>query len=742
MKKQKSLLILGAAMVLTLALGACNNKKEDNPSSITPNSSVEEPSSNASSSILDSEPSSIVEPGTSIVEPSTSVNPPSSSSDSSSSSSSSSSIVKPDGAVDLIFAQEGDSCSQDNVADWLKADTPSYWADKHYCGSNVTFNYSYTHNDKWYVSYTTEGTNQWGANLQLFYKNSTLETGKKYKLTLDIDSNAAGIIRINEVEKQLEIGSNKLEVEYIEGGEQYASFKLITGIYNGGNPIQISAADFVISNLKWEGMISPLSAPEGIVISKVAEGHTIAFSAISGATGYKAKIYDGSKIGNAEQLKSAEVLKEVDVTNGGLIDTSGLDDNKSYKVFVKALGDNVSYVDSDYSAKCGILSLGQPPVQSPEQDTTILNGEEANIATDAYSYWADTNWCGSLVEMDTASVKGNTATFSYNVKNGSCSFGIQIFYKNTNLVNGSEYTVTCQISSSFAGTVEINGQQVTLVAGLNDVSIKYTEGGSESASFKIVISTDVAASATLKIIDLSWDNQTSTGGNTDTPSSGSTDTPSGGDTGSITAVEVSLVEFYGDFYAGFAFDNEADFNKAFDSTNLNYVKVNNAQRWCEKVGKIGETQWRFNIYVGADLYDGTQDINMDWYDKAGNVYFSAIYKGVSSSEGDGETVVSKLPTPIGLVANVSADNLFVTIAWNGTSTNKAKEVRLYVYEEDDVTEVTKAYDIVITNGQVLSLSEYFEAGHTYHVYIASIGDGTTTLDSSRSAAANFTYSVA
>ncbi len=146
----------------------------------------------------------------------------------------------------------------------------------------------------------------------------------------------------------------------------------------------------------------------------------------------------------------------------------------------------------------------------------------------------------------------------------------------------------------------------------------------------------------------------------------------------------------------------------------------------------------------SSFAEGTYDVCISAYNDNGEsdkTSEKTLNVNASGEIEDEEIVASKLPTPIGLVANVSADNLFVTIAWNGTSTNKAKEVRLYVYEEDDVTEVTKAYDIVVTNGKALSLSEYFEEGHTYRVYIASIGDGTTTLDSDRSAAASFTYPV-
>lgn len=127
----------------------------------------------------------------------------------------------------------------------------------------------------------------------------------------------------------------------------------------------------------------------------------------------------------------------------------------------------------------------------------------------------------------------------------------------------------------------------------------------------------------------------SSGGNSSiTPSTPSSDT-----------INVSLLEFYNDMYAAFVFSSEADYNRAFGD-NFSYIMVNGQEAWLDKVGPIGNNQWRFNVQVPVELYDTNSEINLSWVDKQGNVFLTATYnKGGQPSTPDKPDVPDTPDTP-------------------------------------------------------------------------------------------------
>lgn len=119
----------------------------------------------------------------------------------------------------------------------------------------------------------------------------------------------------------------------------------------------------------------------------------------------------------------------------------------------------------------------------PVEGTAFGFGEEVSnnapgivITTpNTWYYWNDQNWCGSTVTVTKAVIVDDVVKFAY-TSIGHCTFGAQLFYKNTSLTANNKYKLTLTIKSSVAGDIRVNGQVVTLVVGDNAVVInEYTE---------------------------------------------------------------------------------------------------------------------------------------------------------------------------------------------------------------------------------------------------------------------------
>ena len=327
-------------------------------------------------------------------------------------------------------------------------------------------------------------------------KDTSLTNDAAYKLSFDLKSNKAGSIKVNGEAKTLIVGENHIEVSYIENNIPYAaglSFQVVIGIAFGDARLEFT-------NLTWT---KQLAAPQGVVCNDLGNGsYNVAFAAVEGATSYKAYYVDyneGTDVDNEE------------VTNGGtLTKLSSLADGK-YKVYVTALNDTQ---ESARSTSFGVVQKGAAQAVEPAggPKTLMIAGQEhdnntglLDLPDDRFVYWADTNWCGSLVTVDaneTYTVEG-TVHAKYEITSGSCDWGFQLFYKNTSLTAGTEYTLSYTLTSAQPGNVSANGQNVVLEAGVaKAVSVDYTEVAN-NASFALVFPTSMGDN-TITITDLSW----------------------------------------------------------------------------------------------------------------------------------------------------------------------------------------------------------------------------------------------
>ena len=136
--------------------------------------------------------------------------------------------------------------------------------------------------------------------------------------------------------------------------------------------------------------------------------------------------------------------------------------------------------------------------------TTLANGDEASMGEDVWTYWyvQDASWnCGDVVSL-TAHEIDQSGAIVLTYSGGSVDYCTQLFYKNADLYAGSTYTLTCKINASAACTVTLNGKEVELNAGDNEVSVTFKLEG-EVSSFDMQMRA-AAEALTVKVSDVSW----------------------------------------------------------------------------------------------------------------------------------------------------------------------------------------------------------------------------------------------
>ena len=397
--------------------------------------------------------------------------------------------AKPADAVDLAYSTSGDIATHGD--DYCYFNDPEWWSgasaavNEAYYSPTAGLVFDYTYNPA-----SNPGINNW--SVQLMRKNSSLTVGTMYDLTFKLNSSKAGTIIVNDTNTAIVKGDNNIKVTYRQG--EGASFN-IQFSFN-----LIGDARVVITDILWE---AALAAPEGVVVSENAGVYTIAFAAVTGVDSYKAYYVDAN---------GQDVANET-VTNGGqLTKVSTLADG-TYKVFVTSVKGTK---ESARSTSFGRITKGSQPAVVPAggPKTNIGPGEEHNQQTgaltlpdDKFVYWADQWYCGSGVTVSEgdAYTEEGTVTAKYTAEaNSNCTYGFQLFYKNTNLTAGKTYTLSYTLTSEVALTVTANGAQVVLEAGVAaNVSVDYAEVAN-NASFALVTPVVGAFTNTLVISNLSW----------------------------------------------------------------------------------------------------------------------------------------------------------------------------------------------------------------------------------------------
>ncbi len=471
--KEKKIKILTACLLLA-ALTACGGNGGNTSSEPIPDSTISE---NENSSINEVNSDELSSSEVSISES----EEPIESSEESIESSEESSISIND-KEDVSFGENGT----------LPADKWVYWNDQWWVGSKVVVHEAYVYNNEaiFDYEYLADSKTDWG--FQLFYDNTSLEEGKTYKLTMDIYVEDDVNIKLNGTSFSLTSGMNEnITVSFVEPSSGNASISMqIDKPADYRNTIKIS-------NVNFEGTIGKLNEAEGIVVSDVSDGKVIAFAEVNGASSYTVIYYDyktGSEVTREDITAPGDKLSEVSTLTDGI-----------YKVHIIAIGDNITYTDSNISTSFATIVIGDIGTYDPTVKTNISFGEETALPLNEYVYWNDQWWCNSFVTVHESYIYNNELVFDYEYdSNSSTDWGFQVFYKNVYLVAGKTYTLTLNINSEDSINVKVNGKSFTLNAGDNSIEVQYTEGGSASGSLSIQFDKSTDLRNTVKLSNISW----------------------------------------------------------------------------------------------------------------------------------------------------------------------------------------------------------------------------------------------
>ncbi|MBE7088372.1 MAG: hypothetical protein E7370_02450 [Clostridiales bacterium] len=369
---------------------------------------------------------------------------------------------KPQDFAEISFGEE--TVSAANPGNWY------YWNDQNWVGSSVTVSNAEYANGTASFTYSGASSACW-FGMQIFYKCPTNTVDKNYKVSFTVTSSSAGNITVNGTVVALVEGENQVEVFYTEtanntNGTPAASLSIQCGV-SASNTV-IEQATIAISNLTFtEYNPEKLSAPNSLTISsdKVAT-----VGAVENARAYTLLFCQGE-----------EVKYSVTLQSGDSFDDSIMQDG-TYDIKVVAVGSG-AYQSSEASA---VLSTYTVSNGSVEYD--LFAGGEVDAVANAGKYYFWTEF-GGIVNG-----RYENGTISFDVTTGGNWYSNQIFFKNSALVNGTQYTLSFKINSTVAGNITVNGTVVALEVGDNTVSVTYTEGAS-AASISVQIGTYEEGSA-------------------------------------------------------------------------------------------------------------------------------------------------------------------------------------------------------------------------------------------------------
>ncbi len=406
----------------------------------------------------------------------------------------------------------GQTGAEANPGKWV------YWTEF----SGIT----YAKYDKGVISFdvSVAGGN-WYSN-QLFYKNSALQAGKAYTLTMKMTSTVAGQITINGQQVTLVEGVNEIKLNVVEGSVSI-SIQMGTMDASGATASTIDVGEFIIEDVEFTegsssiepddsnavifgGETDAVANPDkayywtewsGIADATYVNG-VISFKIVNGGNWYSNQIFlknSALEVGKTYKLSLTIVssVAEKITLNGTVIDlvvgenavevTYVEDATKASLSLQGGVNGGVAFAAGEFTLKditytevAGGSEGGEDPIDPPASSNNITFAEESGAVADpgVWHFWNDQNWCGSNVIVSGAhyDAENNKATFSYSGMTTACWFGMQIFYENPNNVDGTTYKLTCTITSDVAGDIAIKGQKVTLVAGENNIELIVVEG--------------------------------------------------------------------------------------------------------------------------------------------------------------------------------------------------------------------------------------------------------------------------
>ena len=142
------------------------------------------------------------------------------------------------------------------------------------------------------------------------------------------------------------------------------------------------------------------------------------------------------------------------------------------------------------------------------KDNMSFGEETGNVISspNKWYYWADNNWEGSKVNVLEAYVERESglAYVDYEIEFGNCNYGLQLFYRNSNLENNKGYTLVFYIKSTVTMDINVNHvMSVNINNSWKKVTCPYVQA-SNSASIALIFATSYGGSQ-ISIKDYTWE---------------------------------------------------------------------------------------------------------------------------------------------------------------------------------------------------------------------------------------------
>lgn len=377
-------------------------------------------------------------------------------------------VTAPAGAegswYEMTFGEESVSRGEKGNKIWY------YWNDQNWTGSQVTLEgrpeYFGDSEDSEagsiHFAYTSIGTSWFG--MQIFY-NDTSKADGTYELTATIDIDVAGTVTLNGNQIALTEGENTVEAIFVYDAdstntEDSSWFDLQMGYLDAeGKGHMISAADVTISNLKWEvAEVTALDAP--VVVVEDGEATITDDNNTEGVGSYLIGLFESAEA-SSPKYSFTVALNEME---NYAIDTSMVE-GATYYVRAMAVGESAAYTNSAWSSANDVTFV----VADHEIAYDMVNTTEANIPNDTWIFWSEYNTATGRYENGTVTLNSTDA--------GGNWYSLQLFYKNTGLVAGTNYTLKLTITSTLDGTITVQGQAVELEANVaKEVTVTITGG--------------------------------------------------------------------------------------------------------------------------------------------------------------------------------------------------------------------------------------------------------------------------
>ncbi len=382
------------------------------------------------------------------------------------------------------------------------------------------------------VTYKTGSLGWAGYSTQIFYNDPTYAAGTRVLVKMNINVTAdkteefVGHITVSgddEGVRTLHNGDNYIEILRNQSATD-ATISILFGYWTADdNGIVDFPAEneltFTFSNVtveKVEGNFpkNTLTAPTAS-FKTGADGKTLEITDVPEAEqkfigGYELAYFQGDTVVKTFTMQSGDVVDESRIPSG------------TYSVRVRALRDsnircytnsgwtvinaNYEYENNNVEYSIPFGGGGDTPNALSDINTWYLWYSKDYTWSYPSGYATVTIGEGDNEDGTTgATFKNGTITIPYTT-DGYCDWGVQLYYKNTSLRNGTQYAIKMNINATAPVNITINDNKFSLKAGSNDIEVYYQEGGDNSTSFsmQVAVDSEVAKENTLVISSMEW----------------------------------------------------------------------------------------------------------------------------------------------------------------------------------------------------------------------------------------------